>query len=227
MTPLLPAVAGIRATFAGEPRRNVVHHCDALTLLRALPSGSVSSVISDPPYGANIASWDHDIPPQEILTECLRVSSGAVVWFGGRVTTDIRKVLAYEPIPDRIIIWHVTFSTIQFAQSGMYYRWHPIYCWRLPDQRIIPRDIIEQHQNGRTNWWKHPGTKPIELMRKLVMAFGGDLILDPFAGSGSTLVAAQNLGRAYIGCDISAAYCDVARARLAQPYTLPLFAANA
>ena len=191
-----------------------VHHCDALDLLRALPDASVDSVISDPPYGAQIAAWDMDIPPQAILTECLRVSRGPVVWFGGRVTSDIAKVMDYEPIPVRILIWHVTFSTIAFAASGMFYRWHPIYCWRLPEQRVIARDIIEFPQTGKDNWWHHPGTKPLALMDLLVRAFGGDLILDPFAGSGTTLLAAKRLKRHYIGGDISAEYVAIAQSRL-------------
>lgn len=60
-------------------------------------------------------------------------------------------------------------------------------------------------------------------MTKLVTAFGGDIILDPFAGSGTTLVAAQKLGKRYIGCDLSREYVDIARKRLAQPYTVPMF----
>lgn len=202
---------------------NTVQCCDALELLRQLPDASVSSVISDPPYGAGIADWDTEIPPQIYLTECLRVSSGAVVWFGGRVTGDIRAFMQYEPIPDRLLIWHVTYSNVPFAESGIYYRWHPIYCWRLPDQRVIARDILEYPQNGKGNWWHHPATKPIELMKTLVSAFGGDTVLDPFAGSGTTLVAARDLGKQYIGCDKEPEYVDIINRRLAADYTLPMF----
>lgn len=216
---LLPAVA------SGPPLLDVIHHCDALTLLESMPDDSVDSCISDPPYGAEIADWDMDIPPQAILTHCLRVSRGPVVWFGAAVPRLMARVMDFSPIPDRTIIWHVTFATVQTNANGIFYRWHPIYCWRLPKtQNVIHRDIIEAVQNGGGNWWHHPGTKPLPLMRLLVDAFGGDSVLDPFAGSGTTLVAAQQSGRRYLGCDISAEYVEIARARLALPYTLPMFA---
>lgn len=207
----------------GQPLLDVVHHCDALTLLRALPENSVDAVITDPPYGTKVATWDKEVPPQEILTECLRVSKGAVVWFGAAVPRQVKYVMAYEPFPDRILIWHVTFSLAQTAAHGIYYRYHPIYCWRLPNNNIaISQDVIQMSQDGHNGWY-HPGTKPLRLMEKLVSAFGGDTILDPFLGSGTTAVAARNLGRHYIGCDISAEYVEIAHKRLAMPFTPPLF----
>ena len=48
----------------------------------------------------------------------------------------------------------------------------------------------------------------------LVPSRPGDVVLDPFCGSGSTLVAAQSLGRRYIGIEIDAEYAEVAQARL-------------
>lgn len=73
----------------------------------------------------------------------------------------------------------------------------------------------------------HPTQKPEKLMEYLVQTHTNpdDVILDCFAGSGSALVAARNLGRHFIGCDISADYVRIARDRLALPFTLPMFAA--
>jgi hypothetical protein len=64
----------------------------------------------------------------------------------------------------------------------------------------------------------HPTTKPEPLMLELVALFTdpGDTILDPFAGSGTTLVAAKRLGRKAIGIELSPAYCDVIVSRLRQ-----------
>jgi hypothetical protein len=64
----------------------------------------------------------------------------------------------------------------------------------------------------------HPTTKPEPLMAAIVSQFtdAGDLILDPFMGSGTTLVAAKRLGRKAIGIEIEEKYCEIAAKRLAQ-----------
>ncbi len=62
----------------------------------------------------------------------------------------------------------------------------------------------------------HPTQKPVLLMQALIelATRPGQIVLDPFCGSGSTFVAARNTGRHYIGCEINQAYCEVARQRL-------------
>ena len=69
----------------------------------------------------------------------------------------------------------------------------------------------------------HPCPFPIELPKRCIIATtdSGDLVLDPFMGSGTTLRAAKDLGRKAIGCDISERYCEIAAKRMAQE-VLPL-----
>ena len=57
----------------------------------------------------------------------------------------------------------------------------------------------------------HPTPKPVALISKLVSAHSrpADLVADPFLGSGTTLIAAEQLGRKCYGMEISPAYCDV------------------
>ena len=62
----------------------------------------------------------------------------------------------------------------------------------------------------------HPAEKPVELLSRIIIKSGGELILDPFLGSGSTLVAAKLNGRRAIGIEIEERYCEIAARRLAQ-----------
>ena len=70
----------------------------------------------------------------------------------------------------------------------------------------------------------HPTQKPLGLMRHIVAGVvrPGGVVLDPFAGSGTTLLAAKQLGRGGIGIEQSAEYVEIARRRIASD--APLFA---
>jgi DNA modification methylase len=70
---------------------------------------------------------------------------------------------------------------------------------------------------------KHPATFPIALARRVVSLYSpaGGQVLDPYAGTGTTLAAAKHLGRRAIGIEIEERYCEIAAKRLAQE-TLPL-----
>jgi len=83
-----------------------------------------------------------------------------------------------------------------------------------------PKTIL--HYDNETGL--HPTQKPVALFEYLIRTYtqAGDLVLDPFIGSGTTAIAARNLGRQFIGCDLSQEYVDIANKRLAQPYNVPL-----
>jgi site-specific DNA-methyltransferase (adenine-specific) len=82
-----------------------------------------------------------------------------------------------------------------------------------------PRDVLDIPTicNGMQEKTEHPTQKPLELLRRLVGASSepGDLVVDPFAGSGTSLVVAAELGRRWEGADAEPAYVALARSRLA------------
>ena len=69
----------------------------------------------------------------------------------------------------------------------------------------------------------HPTSKPVALMRDLCEIIGGQTILDPFMGSGTTLVACAKLGRKGIGIELDPDYFDIACERVRKAYDQPDF----
>ncbi len=82
--------------------------------------------------------------------------------------------------------------------------------WKPNPLGAKPKDVIDIPTtcNGMGEKTKHPTQKPEELLRKLVLATSnpGDIVLDPFSGSGTTLVVAEQLERRWIGCEINPEY---------------------
>ena len=81
-----------------------------------------------------------------------------------------------------------------------------------------PKDVMDIPTtcNGMEEKTSHPTQKPEELLRKFVLASSnrGELVVDPFSGSGTTLVVAEQLGRRWCGCDSSKEYNEWAIKRL-------------
>ena len=92
------------------------------------------------------------------------------------------------------------------------------HVWRPHPGGAKPRDVIEIPTtcNGMNETTPHPTQKPEELFRKLVLASSneGDIVVDPFLGSGTTAVVAEQLKRQWLGCDASADYCQWAIKRI-------------
>ncbi len=81
-----------------------------------------------------------------------------------------------------------------------------------------PRDVLDIPVicNGMSEKTAHPTQKPEELLRRIIGASSnpGDLVVDPFCGSGTTLVVAERLGRRWLGADADPRYIGLARTRL-------------
>ena len=123
-------------------------------------------------------------------------------------------------------VWNVPRS--QHIENGHYFpalQWEPILIFRRgshPKFEISDRDRVREFQ---TNVWEfsvvigseqrkvgHPAMYPLELPTRLIMAYSlrGAIVHDPFLGSGTTLIAAEQLGRTCMGIEIEPRYVDVA-----------------
>ncbi len=101
---------------------------------------------------------------------------------------------------------HPQAATSQYSDRGK----NDAKLWHPHPKGAKPRDVIEVPTtcNGMNEKTPHPTQKPEELVRKFVLASSqrGDRILDPFLGSGTTAVVAEQLGRKWLGCDRHAEY---------------------
>ena len=90
--------------------------------------------------------------------------------------------------------------------------------WTPNPKGAKPKDVIEIPTtcNGMSETTPHPTQKPEELLRKFVFASSkeGNLVVDPFSGSGTTIVVAEQLNRRWMGCDLNIEYNDWASKRI-------------
>lgn len=108
---------------------------------------------------------------------------------------------------------------------------HEVGAWdELALRSYIVGDLYDKSSNilkvnvTNEDHGKHSAQKPLALMELLValVTKPGQLVLDPFAGSGTTCVAARNLNRHYIGIEIDDNYCKVANERLSAPFQMKM-----
>ena len=96
-------------------------------------------------------------------------------------------------------------------------RWYPNQSGRLcPDVWAFTSDRHLNKENGRVKAALHPTVKPLALLERIILASSneGDVVLDIFVGSGTTLVAAKKHKRRFIGIDSHAGYVELSRSRL-------------
>ena len=178
-----------------------------LEVMKDWPDNCVDLVLTDPPYGIGKAEWDKK-PPDEYVKHCLRLGVCSGLMPGVWLLPDCLALIGDEYLG--LIAAHnkngMTFSPLGFGN------WIPVVIAGTPLKR--GPDAFDFVVRG--DMPDHPSPNPIDCMLWLVnrLTNEGDLILDPFCGSGTTCVAAKMLGRRYIGIDISPEYCKIARERL-------------
>lgn len=158
---------------------------------------------------------------REILTECIRLlkDNGAIFYnhkwrVQKGLLQDRQDIVRGFPVR-QIIIWQRS-GGFNFNDSYFLPTYEVIYLIAKPKFKLVKK------ASGQGDIWKinqergseHPAAFPIELPTKIIASTSADIILDPFSGSGTTLLAAKNLNRQYIGIELSQKYCNLAASRL-------------
>ncbi len=218
---------------------------DTLDRLSSPLAGQVSMAYADPPYFMGIADWDRpqDVEAelafaQEWLAGCrdLLADNGSL-WVSGShrslftVGYAVRR-LGMRPLSH--VVWekptprptthrsfvHSTESLLWVAKRhGVRYRFN-YECMRRMNGGKQMHSLwrIAVASNAEKRCGRHPAQKPLELVERCILATTGrgDLVLDPFSGSGTAAVAARRLGRSCIGIDEHRPYLETAKQRLAE-----------
>lgn len=130
----------------------------------------------------------------------------------------------YAPRPERtrqVLVWHKPADSGVVGSTTGYRRdVEPIFLldpW--PRQNVKWPSVIRSGRrsiSSVTVETGHPHTKPVDILRLLILQCPPGVIADPFVGSGTTLVAAKQLGRKAIGVELDERYCEIAARRLSQ-----------
>jgi site-specific DNA-methyltransferase (adenine-specific) len=194
---------------------------DCLELMKALPDGCVDAVITDPPYGIGYVHGDGG----GCLARSTRFNRVSV--FGDDRPFDPQPWLRF-PV---VVLWGANHYASKLPDSSAWLTWDKREGMCENDQADCemawtnlkrPARLIRHYWNGmlkaseRGEERQHPTQKPIAVMEWCIRQAGEcETVLDPYAGSGSTLVAAAKLGRHFLGFEISPAYVEIARKRIA------------
>lgn len=201
---------------------------DCLVAMPQLASESVDFILTDPPYlvnfrdrsGRSIANDVTDewlAPAFAQMFRVLKPDSLCVSFYGwNRVDSFFA---AWRAAGFRIA-GHLVFTKSYASKAGLVKYQHESAYLLAKGRPAVPADPIADVQPWQYSGNRyHPTQKPLNCLRTLIAAFTrpGDTVLDPFAGSGSTCVAARELGRRYIGIEIDPNYYAAARERLTAP----------
>ena len=180
--------------------------------------------------------WDYGFNILPVLEESKRLLKQYGQWIVFCAEQQIgmyRKWLGDNGHFKQILIWEKTNPLPQFRKCG-YRQATEIMMWAYREKPTKKEQhfnflLQEEMKNifrfpicGGNERTEHPTQKPLKLVQELLKrhSFENDLILDPFLGSGTTAVAAKQLGRNFIGIEINEKYCKIARDRLRQEVLL-------
>ena len=182
---------------------NVAYNMDCMEYMKTLPDKAFELAIVDPPYGIDINSsgrlghyggkgktWDSQTPDNAYFKELFRISQNQIIWGGNYfILPPTRCFLIWDKKqPEGVSFASCELAWTSFDASAKTFYYSTLFDDK--DKRI------------------HPTQKPVALYEWLLTHYAkqGDKILDTHLGSGSSRIAAYNLGFDFVGCEIDPDY---------------------
>ena len=192
-----------------------IYHGDCLEIMPLLPK--VDLVVTDPPYGMSFQSnyrlikhseidGDDELPVE--LINMARIKANRASYFFCRWDN-----LYQMPKPKSVLAWVKNNWSMGDLKHEHGRQWEAC-CFYAADGHEFNERIPDVIRDDRTGNALHPTQKPVGLFRRIIECNVGEPILDPFLGSGTTLVACKELNRNGIGIEINEKYCEIAKKRL-------------
>ena len=208
-----------------EEMINTIIQGDCLEVMKTLPDNSIDCVITDPPYGTKtnqrdgfmVGEFSNVLPL--VLPEIFRVlkPDGAFYCFTSwtMMSDWLLRFQQYFKLQN-ILIWDKQKHSGCYSPSSWQFTWEGIFFGIKGKRKVrdyMP-DVLKSNEKGK----RVAMQKPVDIIKQMIGASTdkGMIILDPFAGSGSTCVAAKKTGRNFIGIEINSKFVEIARDRLKQ-----------
>ena len=220
-------------------RLNYIDNIDCLEGMKAIPDGSVDLIVTDPPYlisyatnsrkdkthdfCSTIANDNNPALIRDCLLECYRVlkpDSAAYVFCSAK-TLDVFKSFATEAgfTVKNTIVWVKNNWTAGDLKAQYGQQYEPLLLLNKGRAIIRGKRLTDVWTFDRVAGKKqvHQNQKPVELIVQCIDKHSGtgDVVLDPFMGSGTTAVACVKTGRNFIGFELSQEYHAIALQRVA------------
>jgi len=211
----------------------VIYCADCRDILPKIPK--VDLVLTDPPYGVDYdggsinefkreklagdsdANLYNEVLP--LIYNAMRDGASGYVFYATscehEVYPIINKLFSYQQL-----VWWKRNATFGSPFARYHFDYEPFIYIRKGSPSVWNGGTKERAvwNFKKSDEMLHPTQKPIDIIQKMIFnsSDAGDLVLDSFMGSGTTLFAAKKLGRKCIGIEISEKYCEIARNRLRQ-----------
>lgn len=211
---------------------NKIYNTDCLEFMRSMPDSCVDLVVTDPPYeihtkggglgrrpvyengalGKISQGFDAEATLEQVARICKKINififcstkqKPRIMNWGYERGCNITELAWYKP------------NAAPFTNNTFKSDLENIIYIREKGVKIKGISRLFTHNCGKSKYG-HPTEKPLEIIEKLILTASneGDLVFDPFMGSGTTAAACKELNRNFIGCEIEAKYCEIAEKRL-------------